>query len=199
MKMKRRMTGPLIWFCMFAAFPKWIMVMATVIGAMIAQPVTVLAQNNPPVAEGAVVLIEFTITVPEAQIVVPKNVSQFVSGHHEMLPNLEKALTGMKKGEEKRVDLSSDEAFGPYDESKRALISKDRLPADTQPGTVLSTEDGVPFVVMDLSGPVAEVDFNHPLAGKHLVIDVKILNVELPAAEKGLEVGDLGLDRERSI
>jgi len=99
-----------------------------------------------------------------------------------MLPNLEKALTGMKQGEEKRVDLSADEAFGPYDESKKTVISKDHLPADTKPGTVLTTEEGVPFVVVDVSGPEAEVDFNHPLAGKHVIIDVKILEVQPPVA-----------------
>jgi FKBP-type peptidyl-prolyl cis-trans isomerase 2 len=176
----------------------WILT-ATVIGLLATQWLLVRAESNPPVAEGAVVLIEFTITVPESRMIIPNNVSQFVPGQHEVLPNLERALTGMKKGEEKRVDLSSDEAFGPYDESKRGVVSKDRLPADTKPGTVLETEDGVPFVVVEISGPLAAVDFNHPLAGKHLVIDVKILNVELPEDEQGLQLGDRNPDRELSI
>jgi len=140
------------------------------------------AETNIPVTEGSTVLIEFTITVPEAKIVIPKNVSQFVPGRNEMLPNLEKALTGMKKGEEKRVDLSVDEAFGPYDDSKKTVMSKDKLPADAKPGMVLTTAEGVPFVVVSVSGPEAEVDFNHPLAGKHVVIDVKILDVEPPTS-----------------
>jgi FKBP-type peptidyl-prolyl cis-trans isomerase 2 len=106
-----------------------------------------------------------------------------------MLPNLEKALTGMKKGDEKRVDLSSDDAFGPYDETKKGVISAESLPPDTKPGTILTTEEGVPFVVTELSGPVASVDFNHPLAGKHLIIDVKILNVESPSAQEGMRMG----------
>ena len=152
----------------------------------------VWAEGDPSVREGAVVLMEFTITVPESRLVIPKNVSQFVPGHHELLPNLEKALTGMKKGEEKRVDLSSDEAFGPYDETKRGIISTESLPPDTQPGTILTTEEGVPFIVTDMSGPVASVDFNHPLAGKHLVIDVKILNVELPSGDEGVQTGGMG-------
>jgi len=150
----------------------------------------VWAEDGSSVRDGTVVLMEFTITVPESQLVIPKNVSQFVPGHHELLPNLEKALTGMRKGEEKRVDLSSDEAFGPYDETKRGIISTESLPPDTQPGTIFTTEEGVPFIVTDMSGPVASVDFNHPLAGKHLVIDVKILNVELPVGDEGVQTGD---------
>ena len=161
---------------------KILIVMAALMGLLV-PPLLLLvwAEGSPSVRDGAVVLMEFTITVPESRIIIPKNVSQFVPGHHELLPNLEKAITGMKKGEEKRVDLSSDDAFGPYDETKKGVISTENLPPDTKPGTVLTTEEGVPFIVTEMSGLVASVDFNHPLAGKHLVIDVKTLNVELPS------------------
>jgi len=170
---------------------KIMMVMIAFIGLLVPPLLLMVwAESGPSVRDGAVVLMEFTITVPESQLVIPKNVSQFVPGHHELLPNLEKALTGMRKGEEKRVDLSSDEAFGPYDETKRGIISTESLPPDTQPGTILTTEEGVPFIVTDMSGPVASVDFNHPLAGKHVVIDVKILNVELPVGDEGVQTGD---------
>lgn len=158
----------------------------------------VWAQGEPVIRDGAVVLMEFTITVPESRIVIPKNVSQFTPGHHEVLPNLEKALSGMKKGDEKRVDLSSDEAFGPYDETKKGVISTDHLPADTEPGTIFTTEEGVPFVVTEMSGDFASIDFNHPLAGKHLVIDVKILNVESPG-EDGPQIGADDSQREIPI
>lgn len=159
--------------------------------AMLASPLMlfVWAQDDAVVQDGTVVLMEFTITVPESHLVIPKNVSQFTPGHNELLPNLEKAITGMKKGDEKRVDLSSDDAFGPYDETKKGVISSESLPPGTQPGTIFTTEEGVPFVVTELSGPVASIDFNHPLAGKHLVIDVKILNVESPTQE-GLRMDD---------
>ena len=171
-------------------FNLFVVVVLALVGLLI-PPLTlvVAAENEPIIQDGSVVLMEFTITVPESRLVIPKNVSQFTPGHHEMLPNLEKALTGMKKGDEKRVDLSSDDAFGPYDETKKGVISAESLPPDTKPGTILTTEEGVPFVVTELSGPVASVDFNHPLAGKHLIIDVKILNVESPSAQEGMRMG----------
>jgi FKBP-type peptidyl-prolyl cis-trans isomerase 2 len=179
---------------------KILMVVVALIGVLV-PPLLLLvsAEGSPSVRDGAVVLMEFTITVPESRLVIPKNVSQFVPGHHELLPNLEKELTGMKKGEEKRVDLSSDEAFGPYDETKRGVISSEHLPPDTQPGTVLTTEEGIPFVVTEVDGPLASVDFNHPLAGKHLVIDVKILNVEWPSSEEGVQTGVMGDRTDISI
>jgi FKBP-type peptidyl-prolyl cis-trans isomerase 2 len=169
---------------------KMLVAVAVFVGLLVS-PVMLLvwADNEPVIGDGSVVLMEFTITVPESQLVIPKNVSQFTPGHNELLPNLEKALAGMKKGEEKRVDLSSDDAFGPYDETKKAVISADSLPPDTKPGTIFTTEEGVPFVVTELSDHVAAIDFNHPLAGKHLIIDVKILNVESSAGQEGIQLG----------
>lgn len=117
------------------------------------------ADRNPPVADGAIVYMEYTITIPESDLTIPNNLGLFEQGHHDLLPNVEKALISMKKDEEKHIDLSSDEAFGPYDESKRMEVSKDLLPADVQPGMALVTEEGIPFVVVDLVGPMAELDF----------------------------------------
>lgn len=179
---------------------KLFVVVSALVGLLIPPAMLVVsADNESIIQDGSVVLMEFTITVPESRLVIPKNVSQFTPGHHEMLPNLEKALTGMKKGDEKRVDLSSDDAFGPYDETKKGVISAESLPPDTKPGTILTTEEGVPFVVTELSGPVASVDFNHPLAGKHLIIDVKILNVESPSGQEGMQMGSQEEYKEISI
>jgi FKBP-type peptidyl-prolyl cis-trans isomerase 2 len=160
----------------------WMFIPALIIGLGLS-PLRVLAQEGEAqVTEGTKVIIEFTITVPEAKLVIPKNVSQFVPGQHQMIPSLEEALTGMKQGEEKRVDLMPNEAFGPYDEKKKATVSRDQLPTNVKPGTVLKTHDGIPFIVLDVSGGSAVVDFNHPLAGQHLVFDVKVLSVK-PASE----------------
>jgi len=49
------------------------------------------AETTARVQEGATVLMEYTITVPESHLIIPKNVSQFVPGHHDVLPNLEQA------------------------------------------------------------------------------------------------------------
>jgi FKBP-type peptidyl-prolyl cis-trans isomerase 2 len=84
----------------------------------------------------------------------------------------------MKPGEQKRVDLKAEEAFGPYDERKKTTISREQLPPEVQAGLVYETSDGVPFTVLALSDQAAVVDFNHPLAGKHLVFDVQVIKVE---------------------
>ena len=70
----------------------WV-VLAALVG-MLAPPLMlfVWAEDETVVREGMVVLMEFTITVPESQLVIPKNVSQFTPGHDELLPNLRRPL-----------------------------------------------------------------------------------------------------------
>lgn len=137
-----------------------------------------------PIGDGTVVVLVYTITIPESTLFIPSHFVQFSPGDHELLPNLETALTGMKQGETKRVELSSEQAFGPYDASKQLEVSKDRLPEDAKPGMVLTTEDGTPCLLVGVSETMATVDFNHPLAGKRVVIDVKILDVTIPPADE---------------
>lgn len=134
------------------------------------------------ITEGSKVTIAFTITIPENNIVIPENVSEYVPGQHEILPALEEALTGMYPGEHKRIDLPAERAFGPYDESKKIRVPREQLPPDARTGTILETTTGEPVTIVELSASDAVVDFNHPLAGKHLVLDVRILDVEPQAS-----------------
>lgn len=143
------------------------------------------------IGEGTVVVMVYTITIPESDLFIPSHFAQFVLGDHELLPNLEIALTGMKEGETKRVELSSDEAFGPYEAAKQVEVTKDRLPEDAEPGMVLATEDGTPCVLVGVAETMATIDFNHPLAGKSVVIDVRILNVKVqPLDEREMQPED---------
>ena len=147
----------------------------SIVGLAVAGPVA--ATQDETIADGKKVVIEFTITVPEEHAVIPKNVAQFVQGKHDLLPALESALKGLKAGETKRVDLKPDEAFGPYDESKKMKVAREELPSDLRPGAIMQSRDGRPFIVVEVSDQNALIDYNHPLAGKHLVFDVKVLQV----------------------
>ena len=136
------------------------------------------AGNDVPITEGAKVTIAITMTVPDSNLRFPEKVSEYVAGQHQTLPTIEASLTGMKSGERKRVDLQAGEAFGPYDQKKRITVRREQLPPDVAAGSIYQTPEGQPFTITALSDTAAEVDLNHPLAGKPLVLDVKILKVE---------------------
>jgi FKBP-type peptidyl-prolyl cis-trans isomerase 2 len=162
------MMRPSIWFITLG------MGMLFVVGAAYsAQP-----GDEDRVADGATVTIAFTIMVPEVPLIIPDNVTQYVAGQDQLVPELEKALKGLKPGDQRRVEFEGEEASGPYDERKKTTVSRDQLPPDAKPGGVYETSDGVPFSVLALADHAAVIDFNHPLAGKHLVLDVQVLHVD---------------------
>jgi len=132
------------------------------------------------IVDGSKVTVLYTATVAGSPGIDYGNVSEFVQGRHEILPALEQKVIGMKVGEEKNVELSPEESFGPHDDGKTLNISATLLPPGTRPGDVLQNELGEFATVAELSDTTAILDYNHPLAGKPLVVNVKVLKVENP-------------------
>jgi FKBP-type peptidyl-prolyl cis-trans isomerase SlyD len=134
------------------------------------------------IANGYKVTLDYSITLPDNTVAassIGKEPLSFTQGKHEIAPAaLETALAGMKVGERKSIPLKPDQAFGPYDESKKVAVKRAQLPADAKVGGLVSTKDGRKARIVDLSDSSAVLDFNHPLAGKNLVFDVTILKVE---------------------
>jgi FKBP-type peptidyl-prolyl cis-trans isomerase 2 len=119
-------------------------------------------------------------TVPGSTEIDYGNVSEFIQGRHEIFPALEHEVVGMKPGEEKKVELSPGEGFGPHDDMKKINIPKTLLPFGTKAGDVLKNDVGDLATVAEVSDTTAVLDYNHPLAGKPLVEQLKILKVENP-------------------
>jgi FKBP-type peptidyl-prolyl cis-trans isomerase 2 len=137
------------------------------------------------VGDGMKVSFEYTLSADKA--VVDTNVGQepvaYVHGQKQIIPGLEKAFTGMKAGESKHVDIAAKDAYGPYDDKARVTVQKDKVPPDTKAGTMLSSPDGRPVKVVEVKDEGVVLDLNHPLAGKDLAFDVKVVKVEnAPAA-----------------
>lgn len=140
------------------------------------------------VADGSRVSIEFTIKLPDDTEVVSNIGAEpltYVSGRHELPAALEKALTGLKVGDTKTVKL--EEPFGPVDPGLYRPVPIDQIPREARrEGAVLTGQrpDGSRFQVRvhQVKEDTVVLDFNHPLAGKTLIFEVKILKIEPAAA-----------------
>ena len=132
------------------------------------------------IVEGSKVTLQYVARVPGSTGIDYSNISEFIQGRHEIFPALEREVVGMKPGEEKSVRLSPEEGFGPHDDEKKLNIPKTLLPLGAKKGDILQNDVGELATVADLSDTNALLDYNHPLAGKPLVVEVKILKVENP-------------------
>ena len=132
------------------------------------------------IVEGSKVTLQYVATVPGSTGIDYGNISEFIQGRHEIFPALEQEVVGMKPGDEKQVELSPAEGFGTHDEGKKMRVPKTLLPPGVKEGDVVQNDLGHFATVAEVSDSMAVLDYNHPLAGKPLVVQVKILKVENP-------------------
>ena len=132
------------------------------------------------IVDGSKVTLHYVVTVPGSTGIDYGTISEFIQGRHEIFPALEQEVVGMKPGEEKQVDLSPAEGFGTHEEGKTVNVSKTELPPGVKEGDVVQNDLGHFATVAEVSDTTAVLDYNHPLAGKPLVVQVKILKVEKP-------------------
>ena len=102
-----------------------------------------------------------------------------------MIPGLEKELTGMKVGGEKHVTVKPEDAYGPMNKNAFEEVPKEKLPPEgLKVGAILAakTPEGqvVPMRVHEIKEKTVVMDMNHPMAGKTLVFDVKIVDIQDP-------------------
>jgi FKBP-type peptidyl-prolyl cis-trans isomerase 2 len=108
---------------------------------------------------------------------------EFQLGSGMIIPGLDRAITGMRAGEEKTVTIPADEAYGPYQADARQDVPRAQIPAEIplEEGITLQmqTPDGraIPVVVAALTETTVTLDANHPLAGKDLTFAVEIVSV----------------------
>ena len=132
------------------------------------------------IVEGSKVTLQYVASVPGSTGIDYGNISEFIQGRHEIFPALEQEVVGMKPGEEKQVELNPEENFGPHDEGKQLIISKTLLPPGAKQGDIVQNLLGELATVAAVGDIAAVLDYNHPLAGKPLVVRMKILKVENP-------------------
>ncbi|HEV8620805.1 MAG TPA: FKBP-type peptidyl-prolyl cis-trans isomerase [Nitrospiraceae bacterium] len=132
------------------------------------------------VLEGSLVTFQYVATVPNSPGIDYGNVSEFIQGRHEIVSALEQEIVGMKPGEEKKVELSPEEGFGTYTAEKKMIVQKTLLPPGAKEGAIVQNALGDFATVAEVLDTMVVLDYNHPLAGKPVVVQLKILKVENP-------------------
>ena len=106
----------------------------------------------------------------------------FEVGDGNVLPDFEAALFGLTAGDDTQITLPPERAFGEHRRENVRQMERERFrDVELKPGVVVSfaaAEGELPGVIRQVHDRTVEVDFNHPLAGRHIVFDVSILKVE---------------------
>jgi FKBP-type peptidyl-prolyl cis-trans isomerase 2 len=136
--------------------------------------------GNGRVRDGSKVTVRYSITLRDNPSTTYADTEQFVQGQHVILPALEQRMAGMHAGEAKTFNLSVEEGFGPYDEKKTQTVSTSDLPLDAQEGDIVDDGEGHTAMILRIFPETAVLDFNHPLAGKPLIVTLQIVQIDNP-------------------
>jgi FKBP-type peptidyl-prolyl cis-trans isomerase SlpA len=111
------------------------------------------------------------------------NPSTLQLGNGELAPTLEACLDGLPVGEHHVFLLEPQQAFGQYSAQLVKRFARDELPD----GAAIELHGAIEFegpggakyvgTVRELDEISALIDFNHPLAGKSVRFEVKVIGV----------------------
>jgi FKBP-type peptidyl-prolyl cis-trans isomerase SlyD len=114
----------------------------------------------------------------------------FITGSSQIIPGLEKAMMGMSVGDNLKISIEPEDAYGQINQELFKDVPKKHFPSDAElkPGMIFQTNGPQGPMACNLKEIKDEdtviVDFNHPLAGERLHFDVNIVTVREPTAKE---------------
>jgi FKBP-type peptidyl-prolyl cis-trans isomerase SlyD len=145
------------------------------------------------VHDGVIVSLAYTLKLANGEIIDYSEVNdplQYLHGAENIIPGLERELTGLHVGDERDVEIAPGDAYGEYDPEEVEVVERQMLPKDLplKLGMVLAISDDEgnisEAVVRAMSAKDVTLDFNHPLAGQKLFFSVQVLDVREATEEE---------------
>lgn len=108
---------------------------------------------------------------------------EFVVGKGKVIKGFEKAVLDMNLGQSKTVTMKPADAYGPRDPELMMTIAKDALPPGLAPklnreiACTLTDGSEIDGTVTAIEADTITVDGNHPLAGKNLTFEIKLVGI----------------------
>lgn len=102
-------------------------------------------------------------------------------GEGQLIPGFENGLVGMTVGERKTITIEASDAYGEPNDQYITEIPKEMIPEGVEIGAMLQANgpNGTfNVVVKEIKETTVILDANHPLAGKKLIFDLEVVNIE---------------------
>jgi peptidylprolyl isomerase len=109
---------------------------------------------------------------------------QFTIGSGDVIPGFEEAIVGMAQGDQKRQSIPADQAYGSRREELVFQVEREQLPPNSEVSVGDYLRIGFPdgrtaaVQVAEIGEASVTLDANHPLAGKTLVFDLTLVDID---------------------
>lgn len=149
-----------------------------------------MAENGEIViGPGCEVVMRYTLSLEDGTVVETTTgyePMRFSLGDGTLIDGLESVLYGLKAGDKQCVSIEPRDGFGFADVGNIHVMPRSEFADDIllEEGLIIgfSTPAGeqVPGTIVAVEEDQVQVDFNHPLAGRTVIFDVEILEVNPP-------------------
>lgn len=144
------------------------------------------------IGKNAVVSMDYTLTDTGGQVLDTskgRGPLTYLHGAGNIIPGLEKALEGKAKGDNVKVTIAPEEAYGNVNPALQQAVPKTAFQGvpEVKVGMQFqaqSPQGPVQVRVVKIEGDQVTIDANHPLAGATLNFDVTIVDVREASAEE---------------
>lgn len=143
------------------------------------------------VTDGTVVSFTYSIQDDSGEIVEQSDlpISYVHGGKHDLFEKIEQALDGCVVGDSVKVPLTPEEGFGPHDASLTYTDDIDNVPQEfRQVGAevemVNDAGEARKFTVTRIADGKLTVDGNHPLAGKAITFNIKVIEIRAASEDE---------------
>jgi FKBP-type peptidyl-prolyl cis-trans isomerase SlyD len=145
------------------------------------------------IGKGLRVRIEYQLKVKDGDVIESSARSgplRYVHGEGKMLAGLEQRLEGLSPGDERQGVIPANDAFGTEESLPLKEMRPSEFPEGTTPtpGLVFQAKTGdggaVSFKVVSAANDAVTVRLLHPLVGRDLEYQVKVLSVDAPDAPR---------------
>lgn len=111
---------------------------------------------------------------------------EFAIGSGQVIEGFDDAVTGMKVGESKTVNIPVEKAYGERNDEMVIQAPIEQVPPDLKPELGMRLEMGgangeiLRVVVTEITDTHITLDANPPLAGKDLIFDLELVECVTP-------------------
>ena len=133
---------------------------------------------------GMSVTLHFSLVLEDGHIIDSNFESEpatFSVGDGNLLPGFESTLMGLVNGDEREFTIPPEQAFGQHNPQNVQAVERGNFDQEElELGAMFSFQNGdgeLPGVIIDVDDNEVVIDFNHPLAGKNIIFQVKIIDI----------------------
>ncbi|MFO8018795.1 MAG: peptidylprolyl isomerase [Promethearchaeia archaeon] len=138
------------------------------------------------IKEGDVIKVEYTGTLDDGTVFDSTDMEEreplvFKVGAGQIIPGFDDSVIGKETGDEYDIRLEPPEAYGERKEGLTRSLPREQFPKDEkpEPGKMVAlmgpNNQPIPATITEVDDESIKIDLNHPMAGKTLNFNIKIL------------------------